>query len=143
MRTTLISIAAALVLSVPVLAQTTTTPPPTTPPPAATPSGQTLWYTPQAEEMRASKLIGTTVVNTANERIGDINEILLGKDGKVAAVIVGVGGFLGMGEHEVAVNFDSIRMSRDQNNNLVVTMNATKDVLKEAPQWRWDTQKKQ
>jgi sporulation protein YlmC with PRC-barrel domain len=143
MRCTLISIAAALVLSAPVLAQTTTTPAPTTPPPAATPSGQTMWYTHQAEEMRASKLIGTTVVNTANERIGDINEIVLGKDGKVAAVIVGVGGFLGMGEHEVAVNFNSIRMSRDQNDNLVVTMNATKDVLKDAPQWRWDTQKKQ
>lgn len=143
MRYTLISIAAALVLSAPVLAQTTTTPPPATPPPAATPSGQTMWYTHQAEEMRASKLIGTTVVNTANERIGDINEIVLGKDGKVAAVIVGVGGFLGMGEHEVAVNFNSIRMSRDQNDNLVVTMNATKDVLKDAPQWRWDTQKKQ
>ena len=143
MRYTLISIAAALVLSAPVLAQTTSTPPPTTPPPAATPSGQTMWYTHQAEEMRASKLIGTTVVNTANERIGDINEIVLGKDGKVAAVIVGVGGFLGMGEHEVAVNFNSIRMSRDQNDNLVVTMNATKDVLKDAPQWRWDTQKKQ
>ena len=102
-----------------------------------------MWYTHQAEEMRASKLIGTTVVNTANERVGDINEIVLGKDGKVAAVIVGVGGFLGMGEHEVAVNFNSIRMSRDQNDNLVVTMNATKDVLKDAPQWRWDTQKKQ
>ena len=143
MRCTLISIAVALVLSAPVLAQTTTTPAPTTPPPAATPSGQTMWYTHQAEEMRASKLIGTTVVNTANERVGDINEIVLGKDGKVAAVIVGVGGFLGMGEHEVAVNFNSIRMSRDQNDNLVVTMNATKDVLKDAPQWRWDTQKKQ
>ena len=143
MRYTLISIAVALVLSAPVLAQTTTTPAPTTPPPAATPSGQTMRYTHQAEEMRASKLIGTTVVNTANERVGDINEIVLGKDGKVAAVIVGVGGFLGMGEHEVAVNFNSIRMSRDQNDNLVVTMNATKDVLKDAPQWRWDTQKKQ
>lgn len=143
MRCTLISIAVALVLSAPVLAQTTTTPAPTTPPPAATPSGQTMWYTHQAEEMRASKLIGTTVVNTANERVGDINEIVLGKDGKVAAVIVGVGGFLGMGEHEVAVNFNSIRMSRDQNDNLVVTMNATKDVLKDAPQWRWDTRKKQ
>ena len=143
MRYTLISIAAALVLSAPVLAQITTTPAPTTPPPAATPSGQTMWYTHQAEEMRASKLIGTTVVNTANERVGDINEIVLGKDGKVAAVIVGVGGFLGMGEHEVAVNFNSIRMSRDQNDNLVVTMNATKDVLKDAPQWRWVTQKKQ
>lgn len=60
MRYILISIAAALVLSAPVPAQTTT------PLPSATPSGQTMWYTHQAEEMPASKLIGTTVVNTVN-----------------------------------------------------------------------------
>ena len=89
-----------------------------------------IWYSHQADEMRASKLIGTKVVNTANETIGDINEIVLGKDGKVAAVVIGVGGFLGMGEREVAVNFNSIRMSRDQSNNLVLTVNATKDALK-------------
>jgi sporulation protein YlmC with PRC-barrel domain len=124
------------------LAQTTTTPPPQTPPAATTPSGQPMWYSHQADEMRASKLIGIKVVNTANETIGDINEIVLGKDGNVAAVIVGVGGFLGMGEGEVAVNFKSIRMTRDQNNNLVLTMDATKDSLKAAPQWRWEMDKK-
>ena len=124
------------------LAQTTTTPPPQTPPAATTPSGQPMWYSHQADEMRASKLIGIKVVNTANETIGDVNEIVLGKDGNVAAVIVGVGGFLGMGEGEVAVNFKSIRITRDQNNNLVLTMDATKDSLKAAPQWRWDTEKK-
>jgi sporulation protein YlmC with PRC-barrel domain len=124
------------------LAQTTTTPPPQTPPAATTPSGQPMWYSHQADEMRASKLIGIKVVNTANETIGDINEIVLGRDGNVAAVIVGVGGFLGMGEGEVAVNFKSIRMTRDQNNNVVLTMDATKDSLKAAPQWRWDTEKK-
>lgn len=87
--------------------------------------------------MRTSKLIGTSVVNSANEKIGDINEIVLGKDGKVAAVIVGVGGFLGIGEREVAVSFNSLQMRRDQNDRLVVVVNATKDVLKSAPEWRW------
>jgi len=91
--------------------------------------------------MRASKLIGTGVVNTANERVGEINEIVLGNDGKVAAVVVGVGGFLGIGEREVAVNYDSLRMNRDANNNLVITVNATKDALNAAPAWRWDTTK--
>ena len=42
-----------------------------------------------------------------------------------------------MGEHELAMGFDSIRMSRDSNNNLVLTTNATKDTLKAAPQWNW------
>jgi sporulation protein YlmC with PRC-barrel domain len=145
MKTSALALASALLLagSTQVLAQTATTPPPaSTPPPAASPSGQPMWYSHQADEMRASKLIGTKVVNTANETIGDINEIVLSKDGKVAAVIVGVGGFLGMGEREVAMNFESIRMSRDQNNNLVLTANATKDTLKDAPAWRWDTAKK-
>jgi hypothetical protein len=141
MKPTVLGLVGGLMLaaSVPTLAQTTTTPPPApAPAPAASPSGQPMWYSHQADEMRASKLIGTKVVNTANETIGDINEIILGKDGKVAAVIVGVGGFLGMGEREVALNFSSIRMSRDANNNLVLTANATKDLLKDAPAWRWE-----
>ena len=65
------------------------------------------------------------------------NEVVLGKDGKVAAVVIGVGGFLGMGEREVAVNFDSLRMSQDSNNRTLVTLDATKDSLKAAPEWRW------
>jgi sporulation protein YlmC with PRC-barrel domain len=87
--------------------------------------------------MRASKLIGTTVRNDAGERIGDINEVVLSKDGKVAAVVVGVGGFLGIGEREVALSFESIRLKLDANNNAVVTVAATKDGLKAAPQWHW------
>jgi sporulation protein YlmC with PRC-barrel domain len=97
-----------------------------------------MWYSRQADEMRASKLIGTRVLNSANETVGDVNEIVLTKDGKVAAVILGIGGFLGIGEREVAVNFNSIAMTRDQNNNLVLTVNATKDSLTAAPAWRWD-----
>jgi sporulation protein YlmC with PRC-barrel domain len=139
---TLLAACLLLASAAPSLAQTTTQPPATTPPPAASPSGQPMWYSHQADEMRASKLIGTKVVNTANETVGDINEIVLAKDGKVAAVIVGVGGFLGMGEREVAMNFESLRMSRDSNNNLVLTANTTRDALKGAPEWRWDTTKK-
>ncbi len=140
MRNVAFAVAAALSLaaSTPLIAQSTSTTPP---PPAATPSGQPMWYSHQADDARASKLIGTKVVNTANETIGDINEIVLSKDGKVAAVIVGVGGFLGIGEREVAVNFGSLRMNRDSNGNLVIAVNATKDTLKGAPEWRWDTSK--
>ncbi|HWE20793.1 MAG TPA: PRC-barrel domain-containing protein [Hyphomicrobiaceae bacterium] len=111
---------------------------PTDPPAAKTTGAQQMWYSRQADEMRASKLIGTRVLNSANETVGDVNEIVLTKDGKVAAVILGIGGFLGIGEREVAVNFNSIAMTRDQNNNLVLTVNATKDSLTAAPAWRWD-----
>ena len=60
-------------------------------------------------EWRASKLDGVGVYNEANEKIGDINEVILDRSGKVAKVILGVGGFLGLGEHYVAVAFDKLK----------------------------------
>jgi sporulation protein YlmC with PRC-barrel domain len=60
-------------------------------------------------EWRASKLVGVSVYNEANEKIGDISEIILDNSGKVANVILGVGGFLGMGEHYVAVAYDKLK----------------------------------
>jgi sporulation protein YlmC with PRC-barrel domain len=59
-------------------------------------------------EWRASKLAGINVYNEANEKIGDINEVILDRSGKVANVILGVGGVLGLGEHYVAVAFDKL-----------------------------------
>ena len=58
---------------------------------------------------RASKLIGLKVYNEANENLGDINELIVDKDGKINAVVVGVGGFLGMGEHDIAVSMDKLK----------------------------------
>jgi sporulation protein YlmC with PRC-barrel domain len=60
-------------------------------------------------EWRASKLAGVDVYNEANEKIGDINDVILDKSGKAEKVILGVGGFLGMGEHYVAVPFEKIK----------------------------------
>ena len=60
-------------------------------------------------EWRMSKLVGVNVYNEANEKIGDINDVILDKSGKAANVILGVGGFLGMGEHLVAVSFDKLK----------------------------------
>jgi sporulation protein YlmC with PRC-barrel domain len=59
-------------------------------------------------EWRASKLAGVDVYNDANEKIGDINDVILDRSGKVANVVLGVGGFLGLGEHNVAVAFDRL-----------------------------------
>jgi hypothetical protein len=133
--------AASLVLASPlVLAQTQRQQdqPATRPPAAAAPAEkiQPKWYAAQGSEIRASKLIGTKVVNTANETVGDINEVILRKDGKVAAAILGVGGFLGMGEREVAVEFSSLRLKQD-GSTTIVTIDATKDALKNAPEWKW------
>jgi len=59
-------------------------------------------------QWRASKLVGVDVYGADNQRIGDINEVLLNKDGMAEAVVIGVGGFLGIGEKNVAVPFKSL-----------------------------------
>ena len=60
---------------------------------------------------QSSKLIGLNVYDQQNEKIGDIKEILLDKEGKVEVVAIGVGGFLGMGEHDVAVKWADLKFS--------------------------------
>jgi sporulation protein YlmC with PRC-barrel domain len=60
-------------------------------------------------QWRASRLVGVDVYNDNNEKIGDINEVILNKSGKVDAVILGVGGFLGVGEHYVAVPMERLK----------------------------------
>jgi sporulation protein YlmC with PRC-barrel domain len=62
-------------------------------------------------EGRSSKLVGLNVYNDANEKIGDINDAILDKSGKVESVILGVGGFLGMGEHYVTVGYNKLKWS--------------------------------
>lgn len=64
-------------------------------------------------EWRASKLVGVNVYNEANEKIGDINDVILDKSGRVENVVLGVGGFLGMGEHYVAVAYDRLKWSNE------------------------------
>jgi sporulation protein YlmC with PRC-barrel domain len=60
-------------------------------------------------EWRSSKVIGVNVYNEANEKLGEIEEIIIDKSGRVTNVILGVGGFLGMGEHYVAVDMSKLR----------------------------------
>lgn len=58
---------------------------------------------------RASKLVGLNVYNESNEKLGDISEILVDSTGKINAVVIGVGGFLGVGQHDIAVSFDKLK----------------------------------
>jgi sporulation protein YlmC with PRC-barrel domain len=60
-------------------------------------------------EWRASKIVGLNVYNNNNEKVGAIDELLTDRNGAVKAVVIGVGGFLGMGEHLVAIPFDKIK----------------------------------
>lgn len=77
---------------------------------------------------RASKLMGLDVYNDNNEKLGDVNEIILDKSGKVAAVVIGVGGFLGMGEHDVAVSMDKLKFVEEPvRTSATTTTTTTKD----------------
>jgi sporulation protein YlmC with PRC-barrel domain len=58
---------------------------------------------------RTSKLVGLNVYNDNNESLGSINDLLTDKNGDIKAVVLGVGGFLGVGEHLVAVPFDKVK----------------------------------
>ena len=91
-----------------------------------------------SHQISASALLNENVVNAANETIGDVNDVLLDKNGKVASVIVGVGGFLGMGEKNVALNFDQLKFTNN-GNDLVVTSDATKETLQAAPAYDMKT----
>lgn len=87
------------------------------------------------EDISAKRLINESVKNAANEKIGDINDVLISSDGKVAAVIVGVGGFLGIGEKDVALPFDQLTFAKDANDALSVRTSLTKEGLEQAPEY--------
>jgi hypothetical protein len=76
-------------------------------------------------EWRASKLIGVNVYNAQNEKIGDINEILVTSSGNIAGVVIGVGGFLGMGEHDVLVKLDQLKFVNEPVRSSDTTANKT------------------
>jgi putative membrane protein len=73
------------------------------------PSSSSFVTQPRPDLWRASKLTGLNVYNENDEKIGDINEVLVDRNGKAEAVVIGVGGFLGLGEHDVAVPFSALR----------------------------------
>jgi sporulation protein YlmC with PRC-barrel domain len=63
------------------------------------------------DQWRASKLVGVDVYNQNNDKIGDIREVIVDKTGKADAVVIGVGGFLGIGQKDVAVAFSDLKWS--------------------------------
>jgi len=79
------------------------------------------------------------VYDPNNNKIGEVMDVLVSPDGRVSSVIVGVGGFLGAGEKDVAVNFDAIKKTT-KNDTIRLTMDATKDALKSAPGFKYDRQ---
>jgi len=77
------------------------------------------------------------VYDQSNAKIGQIVDVLVDRNGQVNALIIGVGGFLGAGEKDVAVSFNTVK-STMKDNKVYLTMNTTKDALKQAPGFKYD-----
>ncbi|MGD0024698.1 MAG: PRC-barrel domain-containing protein [Xanthobacteraceae bacterium] len=85
---------------------------------------------------RASKVIGSSVLNDANETIGKIDDLLVTRDGKEPYAVLSIGGFLGMGTHLVVVRYDSLTFA----DNKIVLPGGSKDGLKMLPAFEYSTQ---
>ncbi|MEI8145949.1 MAG: PRC-barrel domain-containing protein [Alphaproteobacteria bacterium] len=145
-RRLLLANGALFILGASALAQTAA-PPSTAPVPSASPL--TVQATPSADiyftgaytatHWRTSEAIGEVVYNRANERIGKVEELVIDSSGQVLAVVIGVGGFLGMGERNVAVNLRAVQMSRDNDMKPRMVVDADKARLMVAPVFKPNT----
>ena len=115
------AMALALAATVPAYAQTATTHEMRT-----VAANETLPHGIQTDELRASKMIGSAVYDVQNRKIGSVADVILNKDGKVDAVVIDVGSFLGMGGKHVAVLPSDIKTD---NNRL--TLDRTKEQLQQ------------
>jgi len=82
---------------------------------------------------RASKVVGSSVVNDANQTIGKIDDLLVTRDGKEPYAVLSVGGFLGMGTRLVVIHYDSLKFA----DNKIVLPGGTKDGLKMLPAFQY------
>jgi hypothetical protein len=82
---------------------------------------------------RASKVVGSSVVNDANQTIGKIDDLLVTRDGKEPYAVLSVGGFLGMGIRMVVIRYDSLKFA----DNKIVLPGGTKDGLKMLPAFQY------
>jgi hypothetical protein len=119
------------------LAQAPRAPQQTTPP-AAAPQPQTaalirVDVTKLSTVNRASKIIGASVVNEANETVGKVDELLIGPDGRTPHAVLSVGGFLGLGDRLVVVPYESLKMSASK----IMLPGASKEALKALPEYKY------
>lgn len=89
-----------------------------------------------SDDWLASNLIGHTVYNAQDEIVGDINDLVTDKDGKIVAALVGSGGFLGIGEKDVALRFEDLKLARDENDSVKIIADVNKEVLAAAPDYQ-------
>lgn len=90
-----------------------------------------------ANTVLGTDLIGKTAYGPDQKKIGTINDIILKQDGSgVEGVVVGVGGFLGLGEHNVALKMDKFSFRPSESGRTLVVLNATREDLEKAPPFK-------
>ena len=101
------------------------------------PAAQVLSSIP-ANSLTATVWHKQNVYDPGDNKIGEIMDVLVDREGKISTLIVGVGGFLGMGEKDVAVPFNAVQLTTKDNNKFYLVMNSTKDALKAAKGFKYD-----
>jgi len=88
-------------------------------------------------DLSASKLVGASVYNGDNVRIGEVEDLIIASNGSVSTVVMGVGGFLGLGEKKVAVPFSSVRAAKGDNNTIMIVVEGTVEGLRALPSYSY------
>jgi sporulation protein YlmC with PRC-barrel domain len=102
----------------------------------ATPSAAPFLTKQESSDWLVGNLIGKSVVNADNESIGDVNDLVTDQNGKIIAIVVGAGGFLGIGEKDVAIRFEDVKLARDENNDVKIIADLDKETLASAPDYQ-------
>lgn len=85
----------------------------------------------------ASKLVGASVYNAQNENVGEVQDLIISSSGSISAVVIGVGGFLGIGEKKVALPFAALKAEKGDNNVTKMVIEGTKESLKAMPDYKY------
>ena len=105
-------------------------------PASAAPPEQTITSLPSGP-LPISDYYNQSVYDPQDNKIGDVKDLLVSKNGNIDAAIIGVGGFLGVGEKNVAVPFNALKLT-DKNGKRYLVLNTTKEALKSAPGYTFD-----
>ena len=85
-------------------------------------------------EWRMANYIGKPIVNASGEKIGDVSDVLFDRTGRITTVVIGVGGFLGLGAKQVAIPFEAVTY-REQDGDREITVPLSKEALQAAPDY--------
>jgi hypothetical protein len=99
-------------------------------------AGEKFVNTQTSGQWLASDIMGMNVLGAKDEKIGTVSDLLMDDDGNLLAAVVGVGGFLGIGQKNVAITFDTLNISADKDGDPQAKLTLTKEELESAPEFK-------